>query len=208
MPDEYELLRAQPASRFRLPMSPGQPDFAWADEEDGVLALRHGDEILYVSLYWRARHAINSLARVHHITPHFDRIAVVREETQFEPSGLEYKRPDWVNFGFANGGLRYPGDLHSAFAGEKLPIAKIPAGLAFKPGQESIHAGKASFYQLRYGRYLIGMNTTKSQTFELKTPAGLADAPELVSAKKTALTALVKVGPRSTVVLLLGEGKD
>ena len=208
VPDEYELLRAQPASRFRLPMSPGQPDLAWADEEDGVLALRHGDEILYVSLYWRARHGINNLARVHHITPHFDRIAVVREEAQFEPSGLEYKRPDWVNFGFANGGLRYPGDLHSAFAGEKLPIAKIPAGLAFKPGQESIHAGKASFYQLRYGRYLIGMNTTKSQTFELKTPAGLADAPELVSAKKTALTAPLKVGPRSTVVLLLGEGKD
>ena len=208
VPDEYELLRAQPASRFRLPMSPGQPDFAWADEEDGVLALRHGDEILYVSLYWRARHGINNLARVHHIAPHFDRIAVVREETQFEPSGLEYTRPDWVNFGFANGGLRYPGDLHSAFAGEKLPIAKIPAGLAFKPGQESIHAGKASFYQLRYGRYLIGMNTTKSQTFELKTPAGLADAPELVSGKKTALTAPLKVGPRSTVVLDLGEQKN
>ena len=208
VPDEYELLRAQPASRFRLPMSPGQPDLAWADEEDGVLALRHGDEILYVSLYWRARHGINNLARVHHITPHFDRIAVVREEAQFEPSGLEYKRPDWVNFGFANGGLRYPGDLHSAFAGEKLPIAKIPAGLAFKPGQESIHAGKASFYQLRYGRYLIGMNTTKEKSFVLQTLAGVAQASELISGKTVALTGQLPVGPRTTVVLDLGEQKN
>ena len=208
VPDEYELLRAQPPSRFRLPMTPGMPDFAWADEEDGVLALRHGDEILYVSLYWRARHGINNLARVHHITPRFDRIGVVREETQFEASGLEYRRPDWVNFGFANGGLRYPGDLHSAHAGEKLPIAKIPAGLAFKPGQESIHAGKASFYQLRYGRYLIGMNTTKEKTFALQTPTTPAQAPELISGKPVALTGQLPVGPRSTVVLDFGEQRN
>ncbi len=222
VPDEYELLRAQPASRYRLPMTTGMPDFAWADEEDGVLALKIGDralhpggpfvakddgEILYVSLYWRARHGINNLARVHHITPHFDRVAVVREETQFEPSGMEYKRPDWVNFGFANGGLRYPGDLHSAFAGEKLPIAKIPAGLAFKPGQESIHAGKASFYQLRYGPYLIGMNTTKDKTFALKTPVSPAPVPELIAQKKVALTGELSVAPRTTVVLWLGGAK-
>ena len=208
VPDEYETLRAQPPSRFRLPMSPGMPDFAWADEEDGVLAVKNGDEILYVSLYWRARHGINNLARVHHITPHFDRLGVVREDTQFEPSGLEYKRPDWINFGFANGGPRYPGDLHSAHTGEKLPIAKIPDGLAFKPGQESIHAGKASFYQLRYGPYLIGMNMTKDKTFALKTPAAPAPVPELISQKKVTLTGELPVGPRSTVVLDLGARKN
>ena len=207
VPDEYETLRAQPASRYRLPMTPGMPDFAWADEEDGVLAVKNGDEILYASLYWRARHGINGLARVHHITPHFDRIGVVREDTQFEPSGLEYKRPDWINFGFGNGGPRYPGDLHSAHTGEKLPIAKIPAGLAFKPGQESIHAGKASFYQLRYGPYLIGMNTTKDKTFSLKTPVSPAPVPELISQKKIALTGDLPVAPRSTAVLYFGGAK-
>jgi len=40
--------------------------------------------------------------------------AVVYEDIEFEPSGQEYTRPDWVNFGFANGGMKYPGDLHSA----------------------------------------------------------------------------------------------
>ena len=56
-----------------------------------------------------------------------------------------------MNFGFGNGGLRSPGNRHSAHTGEKLPIAKIPAGLDFKPGQDSIHAGQAGFSQLRYG---------------------------------------------------------
>ena len=113
-----------------------------------------------------------------------------------------------MNFGFANGGMRYPGDLHSAHAGKKLPIAKIPAGLAFKPGQESIHAGKASFSQLRYGRYLSGMSTTKEKSFMLPTPVTPAQAPELVSGKSVALTGQLPVGPRSTVGLDLGEGKN
>jgi hypothetical protein len=205
VPDEYELLRAQPLSRYRLPMTPGMPDFAWADEEDGVLALKRGGEILYVSLYWRARHGINYLARVHHITPHLDRVAVVREETQFEPGGMEYTRPDWVNFGFGNGGMRYPGGLHSAHTGEKLPIAKIPAGIDFKPGQENFYAGKGSFYQLHYGPYLIGMNTTADKVFTLKTPPGLMKAQDLVSRKDVALKNGVSVPARSTVVLLVGE---
>ncbi len=179
-PDHYDLIRAQPPSPHRLPMTPGQPDFVFSDEEDGVVAIKRGDEILFASLYWRARHAVNFLARVHHITPRFDRIAVVRQEVQFEPSGLFYTRPDWINFGFGNGGPKYPGNLHSAHAGERLPIAKIPDRVPFRPGDESVYAGKGSFYVLRYGPYSIGMNTTTNQTFELEGK---------------------KIGPRSTLVL-------
>lgn len=204
-PDQYELLKAQPPSPHRLPMTQGQPDFAFADEEIGVLAVKHGDAMLYASLYWRARHAINFLARVHYIVPGFDRIAIVREEAEFEPSGMEYTRRDWVNFGFANGGLKYPGDLHSAHAGEKLPIPKIPTGVKFKPGDESPYAGKADFYRLRCGPYLIAMNTTKDKTFELNAPAGIKQAPDLISGKTITLNGALKVRPLSTVVLYLGH---
>jgi hypothetical protein len=207
-PQEYERLHMLPPSHFHLPMTPDQPDFAWADEEDGVLAVKHGDENLYVSLYWRARYAINFLARVHYVTPRVDHIAVVREDEQFDPSGQFFTRPDWVNMGFGNGGLRYPGNLHSAEAGEKLPIAKVPEGVPFHPGDESPYAGRASFYRLRYGPYLIGMNATLDQSFELPAPEGYssATAPELVSGKTIPVNT-VKVGPRSTVVLYLGDGK-
>lgn len=205
VPDQYALIKAQPSQSHLLPMTPGQPDFVFSDEEDGVVAIRNGEEILYASLYWRARYAINSLARVHFTTPQIDRLAVVQEEVQFKPSGQFYTRPDWVNFGFANGGPKYPVEMHSAHAGEKLPVPEIPADVRFHPGEESVYAGKGSFYTLRYGHYLIGMNLTTDQTFDLKVPAEMQGARELVSGKTLKLDSPVKVSPRSTVVLWMGK---
>ena len=206
VPDEYEKLKAQLPSPVRLPMTPGQPDFAFADEEDGVVAIKNGNDILYVSLYWRARYAINNLARIHYITPRFDRIAVVRQAAQFTPSGMAYTVPDWVDLGFAGYNHGYPADLHQAMAGEKQPIAKIPEGVKFKPGEENSYAGKAEFYALRYGDYLIGMNCTESKTFPLTVPAGFGKSMDLVSRKiLTAAGGDVVVKPMSTVVLYTGK---
>lgn len=209
VPDQYETLQAQKPNPLRLPMTSGQPDFVFTDEEDGVVALKQGDEILYASLYWRARYAINFRARVHYLTPRFDRIAVVREETLFEPSGLAYTQPDWTNLGFGGGGLRYPESLHSAHAGETLPIAKIPEGVKFTSGDENVYAGRGSFYTLRYGPYLIGMNCTTDQTHTLACPADLTEARDLVSGKnlKPDANHVLAVGPRSTVVLRLEPTK-
>lgn len=205
VPEQYELLKSQLPSAYRLPMSPGQPNFVFSDEDDGVVGIKNGDEIFYASLYWRARNAVNFLARVHFITPQMDRLAVVHEETEFEPSGLTYTRPDWINFGFGNGGPRYPVEMHSAEAGEKLPIAKIPDGVKFEPGDECVYAGKGEFYTLRYGDYLIGMNLTADKTFELKTPPDISEAKELISGKLVKLDAPLKVPPRSTLVLWFGK---
>ena len=209
VPDDYAALMAQSPSAQRLPMCSGEPDFVFSDEEDGVVAIKHGEDILYASLYWRARNAVNGLARIHYTVPAFDRIAVVRQDEQFEPSGMTYERPDWVNMGFGNGGMRYPGNDHSAIAGEKLPIAKIPAGVPFKPGDESVYAGRASFYILRYGPYLVGMNTTPDKTFDLKVPDDAKSAKALVSGGTDATSGeMLKVGPRSTHVYYLGSRQD
>ena len=203
VPDQYELIKSQPPSAKSLPMTPGQPDFVFSDEDDGVVAVKNGDDILYASLYWRSQYAVNGLARIHFTTPRTDQIAVVQEEVQFEPSGEFYTRPDWTTFGFGNGGAKYPGNLHSAHAGEKLPVAKAPAGVKFQPGGENAYAGRADFYTLRYGSYLVGMNLTPDKTFELNPPAGVSSAKELVSGKTVKLEAALAVAPRSTVVLWL-----
>jgi hypothetical protein len=200
-PDEYELIQSQPPQPLRLPMTPGQPDFVFSDEQDGVVAVKNGDEILYASLHWRARYAVNSLARVHFTTPAIDRIAVVREDTQFTPGGSFYTRPNWINYDFANGGPKYPVQIDSALTGEKLPIAQVPPNVHFKPGDENAFAGRADFYSLRYGNYLIGMNMTTDKTFELKTPPGISEAKELVSKTIRKLDAPPTIAPRSTVVL-------
>jgi hypothetical protein len=205
VPDEYDLIKAQSPVAKRLPMSPGAPDFVFSDEEDGVVAIKNGDEIFYASLYWRSRYAVNSLARIHFTRPCMDQIAVVAEDVQFEPAGEFYSRPNWTTFGFGNGGPKYPGNLQSAHTGEKLPVAKIPGDVRFRVGDESVYAGKAEFYSLRWGNYLIGMNLTTDKTFELKTPPELAEAKELVSEKRLKLNSPLNVGPRSTVVLYFGK---
>lgn len=199
-PSHYELIRAQPANGHRLPMSSGQPDFVFSDEEDGVVAIKHGDEILYASLYWRARYAINFLARIHYMTPSVDRMAVVRQDTQFEPSGLFYTRPDWINHGFGNGGVGYPGKLHSAHAGEKLPIPKMPLGADFKPGNESFLAGRGDFYTCHYGPFSIAMNCTAARVFTITVPQEGVTV-RLPSQDPVKGGAVLTVSPRSTVVL-------
>lgn len=206
-PDAYERIKRQPTSAARMPMAPGQPDFVFSDEEDGVVAIKHGDDILYASLYWRARFGVNSLARVHHLTPTIERDATVWEDVQFDDSGMTFTRDGRVIEAQSSRHEKSKGDVQQAFEGEVQPIAKIPDGLKFKPGQESVYAGKGTFYQLRYGPYLIGMNMTTNRTFELKRPDGVAEADELVSKKRLSLPEPLKVGPRSTVVLWLGEAK-
>jgi hypothetical protein len=203
IPEDYDTIKAQPDSTYRLPMASGQPDFVFADEEDGVVAFKRGTDIFYASLYWRARYAINFLARIHYITPDFDRIAVVRQETKYQPSNSVYTRPDWIDMGFAGGGHKYPGNLHSAHTGEKLPIAKVPVG-NFHPGDENSYAGKGEFYALRYGPYLIGMNCAKNATYNLSIPSDVHSAQELVSRQTIHLGTSLAVKPFSTVVLFLG----
>jgi hypothetical protein len=205
IPAQYQVLLAAPAQPYRLPMSSGQGDLVFADEEDGVVAIKHGDEILYASLYWRARFAINHLARIHHITPRFDRVAVVHQEELFEPSGATWKRPDWTDFGFANGGHRYPDEVHSAETGEELPIARFAADGGWKPGAEHPLAGRASFYQCRYGRYLIGMNATRDQTFALTVPKGVGAVQNLSAGGTLVEAEALNVAPGTTTVLLLAQ---
>jgi hypothetical protein len=205
VPDQYELIRAQPPQPQRLPMTPGRPDLVFSDEEDGVVAVKNGDDLLYASLYWRSRYAVNSLARVHYTTPRTDQIAVVYEDAQFETNGQSYTRPDWTTFGFGNGGPRYPQELHSAHTGEKLPLARLPAGVTIRPGDESVYAGKADFYNLRWGNYLIGMNLTTDRTFTLNTPADVGEARNLVTGQKVEPVAPLKIPPRSTAVVFWKE---
>ena len=176
------------------------------DETAGAVAIKNGQEILLVSLYWRAGFGVNCLARTHYLTPRYQQVAVVREEVKHDASGQTYKRRDWIKFGFGNGGthIRYPADLHQAYAGEVLPIARMPAGVKFKPGDSKYFAGMGEFYGLRYGRYLIGMKTTQGKSFELQVPQDAGTVKDLASSPANVVAgSILKVGPRSTVILYM-----
>lgn len=204
VPGQYEALAKAPRVDQKLPMSEGEPDFVFSDEEDGVVAVKNGKEIFYASLYWRARNAVNKLAKVHHITPQMERMAVVAEEAQFTASGKTWTRPEELFGGHdaRYAPFSYP-ETHTAAAGETLPIAAFPDDVTATYGDESPYAGKAEFYTLRYGPYTVVMNTTAEKSFAFAVPRGKAQR-ELVAKTMVAAGAKLVVAPRTTLVLYAG----
>jgi hypothetical protein len=117
-----------------------------------------------------------------------------------------WTRPDIIDFE-RSGGMPPPGEkIHQAWRGEKLPIARRPDDVSRpKYGTWGPFVGRASFYSLRYGDYLIAINTTSGRTFPLTLPPGCRQAPDLVSGRTLDLTGGVTVAPLTTVVLYLGK---
>ena len=71
--DTIAGIQALPATNITYPLQAGQPDSGFADEGDGLVAVKHGDDILFVNLYYRGH------VRVFMKTPtagyHFDGLA-------------------------------------------------------------------------------------------------------------------------------------
>ncbi|MFT3996022.1 MAG: hypothetical protein QM667_01340 [Asticcacaulis sp.] len=207
--EEYETLKAAKPQPFKLPMSAGEPDFVFTDEENGVVALKNGDDIFYASLYWRANYGISGVGRVHYITPTTDRLATVALDRQeYEPSGLFYTRPDNPHINGTRFTVKYPDDGPVWTAGEKDPVAKLPEGTQYVPGEDNPYAGRADYYQLTYGPYLIAVNASTQKSFELSLPTRSGPVKELVSGKTlTANLSSLTVPPSSTVVVYLGASR-
>ena len=207
---DYAAMTAMPPSSFRLPMSPGQPDFVFSDEEDAVLAIKHGAERLFFNFYFRQEYGVTGVTRLLVVDPDKMQIESVMAHTEVERSGHEWTRPDIIDME-RTGGIPPPNEhIHQAFAGEKVPIAKRPDD-AQQPayGSWGPFVGKAAFYWLHYGDYLIGINTTDSKSYAIPALqlAEAHQAVDLVSGKSTDLTHSVEVGPLSTVVLYAGKAE-
>jgi hypothetical protein len=202
-PSAYRAITAQPKQSNRVPMAYGQPDFVFADPEEGVVAIKNGDDTVFISLYWRARYAINHLAKIHHVTPQIERDVIARQETRFKESGNVFTMPDQVNEPFSKRHEKFykSEGLYLAEAGTQQPIAVVPDQFTdYKPGRENIYAGKGTFYRLVYGDYLIAMNCTQDQSFDFDIPADFAGAKDLVRGKPVN-TLIGIVAPWQTIVL-------
>jgi hypothetical protein len=200
--DEYAKVKSLPPSDYRFPMCAGQPDFVFADEEDAIVAIKHGDTRLYVNLYYRAERGVNSVARICEITPAMTRIATIRTLAQSAPSGHTYTRPDWID-GIRSKGMPPPGqEIHQAWAGEELPISARPSEATMpKYGDWGPFLGKAEHYQVQYGEYLIEMNCSDSKEFAIDVPSAFAGGRDLVTGKAAGELAGRSLKPLTTVVL-------
>nr|WP_133999015.1 Tat pathway signal sequence domain protein [Streptomyces sp. 846.5] len=216
--EHLPAFQALPASTRRLPAgSWDTPDFVFTDEVNACLAVKRGQEILYSSLYFRARQAVNDMSRVHLLSPQSERSATVRVTTQFikDPNST-FTIQDWVTWDFGiydpvsnveqpGGGIAPPGPaLHQAFAGEKLYLAPLPADVPAQDspvlGAQEMLVGKAPFYILEYAGYIVAMNTSTNQTFTYRSTSSQR-AVNLQTGRQTDLRRPIQVPPLSTLVL-------
>ena len=200
--DEWLAVQAWPKSDTKLPMSPGQPDFVFADPEDGVVAVKNGDDVLYASLYWRANCGVNRLARFHYQTAKVDRIATIASRVDFVPSGRQCVRQSTPHISAgAIPIIAYPGEAPAALEGEVLPVAKAPAEARFREGRDNPYAGRGSYYEAAYGPYLIAMNAGADQaTVDLS--AATIERIDLVTRRKIAPGAKsLTLAPGQTAVI-------
>ena len=72
------LIGASPSNFPALPAESGQPDFVWADIQDGAVSIQYQGEHLFInSQYNRPDGGFNNLARLHYVTPTLDREGLV-----------------------------------------------------------------------------------------------------------------------------------
>ena len=196
---DYQKVSSASDSGVRLPFTTNtQPDFAWADEDNGIVAIKRGNERLWLSTYWQA-HAgtgINGLGRFLYETNNFDRYGDLEVTPQFTPSGNFYPRPNMVDLPYKTV-YQPPDNPSNAYTGELLPQAALP------PLATSIDpfVGKANFWSCRYGNFLIGINRSDSITYQLPTPSNFSSATNLVTGQN--MSGTINVAPQSTVVLYL-----
>jgi hypothetical protein len=210
IPGQYAAVKKLAPTHIDLPMTPGQPDFAWADPQDGVVVVKHNHTRLYISLYYRALDGINRLARIHYTTPTMDRLVRAHEQVQFTPSGKYFVRSDDIDQVQFPGFIPPGNKIHNAYAGQKLPIPVLPRGYVmtnghygpFARGHYGPYLGRAAFYRLHYGAYLIGMNTSRHHTYMLKPVSGMRKVLNVMTGKQMILNGPVAVKPRETLILL------
>jgi hypothetical protein len=200
---DYQTVVNAPDSEVRLPMTSGQPDFAWADEDDGVVVIKHNGEKLWISTYWQAKAGtgVNGIGRFYDSTTNFDRYGVLETSPQINFSGSFYSRPNLMDKPEENFYVP-PDDPLQAYQGELLPLAASDS-LAT---DNQPFLGNALFWACRYGNYLIGINRSASESYQLQVPSDFTSATNLINSQNVA--APVYVAPESTVVLYLNSATD
>lgn len=201
--DDHAAVLAEADSGARLPMTDGQPDFGWADEECRILALKSGSERLWITPYWQAKTgtAINAVARFHYSTTSYDQYGTMETIPQFTAEGMFSRRADFIDKPEATQ-WGPPSPPTQAYANELLPVGRKPEGAR----DDAPFRGKADFYAFRFGRYLIGLNASPAKSYALRTPAGFTSAPDMISGGT--LSGPITVAPLSTVALRLASTSD
>ena len=187
-------------------------DFVWCDSENAVVALKHGKEILYVNAYYRARNAINNLARVHFVRPEMEVAATVFCDVEFEQAKDGKGNPktqkveDFFQYGWQ--GRLYDGYRTAADGDDVEWPPKNVRGRIVEP--VGTRGGRADFYVVRYGPYIVAINDANDgKPRKLAVPDG---EWIVLSSKKApnpggSESGAIDIAPKSCLVLRVATRK-
>ncbi|MCP5532304.1 MAG: autotransporter-associated beta strand repeat-containing protein [Akkermansiaceae bacterium] len=205
----WTLAKAAAAANatVRVPMNIGAPDFAWGDEENMVVAAKHGENRIFVNLFWAAPGALEGWANIFHLpagtAPEFAEVRT--EDLRYRPTGSFFTLGPRVE-----GGAKQPPDNPvSATNGVVVPLA-FRSDLSGVPSN-NVDGGKGTGYTLRYGHWLIGINAHHSASYDMLLPSNFSAAlplTELVSGSAVSSGASYTLPAKTTAVFYLPDVVD
>jgi hypothetical protein len=206
VPDAYENFRRQSPTHVKLPMSIGQPDFAWVEDENMVVAAKRGEERFFANLYWRGPEAINRLARIFVTNPSTGYLAEISvDDVKFKPAGRNITLPKWVNMTPVPGGFAPPDNPINANVGLVRPQA-LRSDLTRAPAPWNRDAGRGTAYTLTYGNWLVAINAHPTETYQVKLPADFSSNKDLISGVWMKPELVLK--PKQSVVFYLPDAQS
>ncbi|MDQ0886598.1 hypothetical protein QFZ81_001686 [Paenibacillus sp. V4I9] len=192
----------------------------FVDVENGLVAARDGNNVMFVSFTRRSNPGLNGLARMHVVTPDNDIMLSLAPNVQYAPSGYWNTKPDWAQFDIAYDDSTPPIDgarLAVAGAIEPIPQQAFEKDLKYNINPDRTGSGYsafAQFYSVQYGSYMIALNHTAdkfgdAKVYDVILPSSYMSGTVYDVISRQSLPVKpgnkVAVGPGTAVVLRLNS---
>ena len=183
-----------------MPSTFGQPDYVVADEEDGIVAVKHGQEYLFVNFY--SEIGMGQPSAAHIVNTNEIREINFRPDVMlmYESGKTETVADVYYN---QNHRITYPDNPVMADGGT---VYELPA--YDKDGNSDTRRRLCNYYQQQLGRYLIAQNTTGIENYSLVVDYRIKGkaAINLKTGATVTLTDAITIQPMTTEVFFLVEG--
>ena len=210
LPLRYATINSFAHTGVNMPMSIGQPDFAWCDEENNVFAAKHGEERIYANLFWRQPNWISALAKVFYLTTNQARLADVLsvDEPFVSGGGTTVLGPTVEQFSYDTP----PDNPMNAYNGTPALIA-LRSDLTNAPPSNR-DGGHGTGYTFRFGNWLVGINAAQATNllgqpgpnYSVQLPSTFTGATDMISG--ALMSAPVVLAPKTSAVFYLPTNVD
>ncbi|MBQ2968956.1 MAG: FIVAR domain-containing protein [Bacteroidaceae bacterium] len=183
-----------------VPSTDGQPDYMVGDPQDGVVAVKHGDNHLFVNFL--ANDCPLWSGQAHLITP------VTAKVIQFAPEVKEFYhsgKTKTLSASYWNGNhkIKYPDDPQMAYGGMTYEYPAYDAEGHYNGARTS-----CQYYQQLLGQYLVAQNCSESDSYSLQPAAVSVDglsAFDIETGKTVTLSTAITLAPLTTKVYYIAS---